>query len=85
MRKFYGEFNRNGYTIYEQGVHDSDPEYQAGNCRFDSAQTLPVGAEGTLDACELEELCESTGIEIANENSGEWLGCSRIDDYDIEY
>jgi hypothetical protein len=22
MRKFFGEFNRNGYTIYEQGVHD---------------------------------------------------------------
>jgi hypothetical protein len=32
MRKFYGEFNANGYTIYEQGVTTGDPEYQAGNC-----------------------------------------------------
>jgi len=79
--KYYGEFNSNGYEIFVQDGSNSESIYQAGNCKYDSAQSLPVGSDGSLDIATIESYCEQTGKEIANDNNGLWIGCSKVDDY----
>lgn len=76
-KHFFGEFNRNGYSIY---CKEEDLVYSAGNCKYDSAQYLRSGVEGTLDIVTIEEYCESTGKEITKEHGGIWTGCRQIDD-----
>lgn len=80
-KTYYGEFNGNGYSIYcSETEQTQGAVYQAGNCKLDSAQYLPVGADGALDIVTIEEFCNSTGNDIAKENESIWQGCSRIDD-----
>lgn len=80
-RKYFGSFNRNGYEINYPG-NTSDPIYQASNCKYDSGQYLPPDADGSLDIATIEEFCDSTGKQIAEDNGGEWIGCHRVDDFD---
>lgn len=80
--KLFGEYNRNGYTIYDQENREGDSVYQAGNCMFDSGQYLPVGSEGTLDTVTIADFCDSTGEELAKENNCVWLGCQQVDDFE---
>lgn len=81
---YFGEFNRNGYSIYCAGVRNQEPVYQAGNCKYDSAQYLPPGSDGTLDIATIEAFCDSAGKELAEEVGTVWDGCARIDDFDEE-
>jgi hypothetical protein len=82
MKKvYYGEYNENGYTIDFVG-NQSDPVYQAGNCKYDSAQYLPPNAAGTLDIITIQQFCESTGKDLAKENKGRWQGCTQIPNYE---
>ena len=83
QKHFFGEFNRNGYTIYSDDKYE-DAVYQAGNCEGDSAQYLPVGADGTIDLATIEEYCNSTGKAMAEESDGIWDGCGQIDDEETE-
>lgn len=82
MKRYYGEFNENGYEIFLVGNMEG-AIYQAGNCKYDSYQWLPVGGKGVIDIITIEDYCNSTGREIAKENGGVWTGCSRIENFDL--
>jgi len=81
-KHYFGEYNQNGYSIYISDSPYDGVIYQAGNCKYDSAQYLPVGAEGTIDITTIEDYCNQTGQEIAEENGGIWDGAKQVDDYD---
>jgi hypothetical protein len=81
MEHFFGEFNRSGYSIYQKDAPQLDAIYQAGNCKYDSSQCLPIGSSGSLDIATIEEFCNSTGKALADERSGVWDGAGQIDDY----
>lgn len=83
MKHFFGEFNQNGYSIYERDMPNIDAIYQAGNCKYDSTQNLPVGSEGTIDIITIKEHCDYTGKGWAEEHNGIWDGCGQIDDYNF--
>ena len=81
---YFGEFNGSGYCIYTKDVKYGYmlDVYRAGNCKFDSAQTLPPYAEGALDIATIEDYCNQTGKEIAAEKGGNWCGSGKIEDYE---
>ena len=58
MKRYIGEYNEQGYTIYE--INTEEPVYTAGNYR--------------LDLHAIGESCEQTGKKIAEENNGKWIG-----------
>lgn len=80
-RRVRGEYNRNGYEIYA-GATRLICRY--GNCKYDSAQWLPIGSAGTIGLDAIRELCESTGKEIAQERGAQWDGAKQIDDSEEE-
>ena len=80
--KLFGEYNRNGYQIFDAENPSSDPVYQAGNCQYDSAQYLPIGSDGTISLESIMEYCNSTGKDLAEEHNCKWLGCAPIDDFE---
>lgn len=84
MKKLYGEFNENGYEIFDSEDIGGMPIYQAGNCQHDSSQSLPAGSCGTLDIATIEEYCNTTGAELAKEHGAEWGGCQRTENFDVE-
>ena len=82
--RYFGAFHQYGYTIWhydEKGQLVQD--YQAGNCRYDSGQTLPPGPD-TVDLATMEEYCEQTGKEICAEHGGEWTGTQHDTDTEAE-
>ena len=81
MKTVVGEFNSSGYIICVEDNHEIIDEYVAGNCRYDSGQTLPVGAAGTIDIVTIEEYANQTAKDMAEERGAKLLSVSRIDEY----
>jgi len=84
QKHYHGEFNNNGYSIYcEETERLEGAVYQAGNCRYDSAQYLPLSVSADiLTITEIEEFCNSTGSAMAADSNGLWCGSGQIDDND---
>lgn len=89
MNQYCGTFTKYGYTIlYREGRtrnHNSCEVYSAGNCLWDSQQTLnPAGGHGVADLATIEKWCNQTGKEMADENHGIWYGCDYDEDEEQE-
>jgi len=69
-KKYYGELEYPYYFVYEKGKQA--PVYWAGNSKYDSKQV--VSKKDGLDSDTMQRYCSQTGMDIAEENNGEWLG-----------
>jgi len=87
--KYFGTFTAYGYEICrryktKKGGCVTEAVYFAGNCQFDSTQSLPKGAPGTLDIATIEQCCDDTGKSMAAEAGGEWTGCPHDPDAEAD-
>jgi hypothetical protein len=88
MKTLFGIYTAYGYTIMEtystrKGKMIAEV-YHAGNSRFDSAQTFPLGGSSTLSLQTIADFCEQTGKEMAEETSAKWAGCTHDQDTESE-
>jgi hypothetical protein len=74
-----------GYEIWCKDAEGLNRVHESGNCRFDSTQTFPTGADESLDLCEIEECCCVTGKDLAKQNNGTWTGCEHDMDAEAEW
>jgi hypothetical protein len=72
MKHYYGEYDETGYTIWEADT--PDPVYSAGNHKLDSFQGASIGSPEAMDLHAIGQACEKTGMNIAEENGGQWRG-----------
>lgn len=72
MKTYYGTYTEYGYKIRE--TEEDNPVYEAGNHRLESTTIVSPHNEYALSLKAIRNFCESTGKEIAKENSGQWNG-----------
>lgn len=73
---YLGFYNENGYIICVEQNGNMRQVYRAGNNPLDSApsQSLPVDNRNALSLKTIQQYCEQTGRDMAEEDGGEWGG-----------
>jgi hypothetical protein len=86
--KYFGLYTIYGYEIVRQYAtatgRMTESVCHGGNCRLDSLQTLPAGADGTLDIADIEQVCVNTGKWMAFDAQGTWDHCEHDMDAEAE-